>query len=118
PQAMRDGARLTTLHDKPCTIVTRLSGGYEPDPSPAHCAQIGQTLARMHLAAQDFPIHQPNLRGLPWWQETAPRVLPFLEGEQAQTLKTTLDEQVQLADTAIYRALRNGPAHCDLFRDN
>lgn len=118
PQAMRDGTRLTTLHGKPCTIVTRLSGGYEPDPSPAHCAQAGQTLARMHLAARGFSIHQPNLRGLPWWQATAPRVLPFLEAEQAQMLTDTLDEQVRFAETNSYKALPTGPAHCDLFRDN
>jgi homoserine kinase type II len=32
PQTLRDGSRLTTLHGKPCAIVTRLPGGYEPAP--------------------------------------------------------------------------------------
>ncbi len=35
-------------------------------------------LAKMHLAAQDFPLYQPNLRGLAWWLEALPLVLPFL----------------------------------------
>lgn len=118
PQPMRDGRRLTQLHGKPSTIVTRLNGGYEPDPSAAHCALAGETLARMHLAAADFPIKQPNLRGLPWWQETAPHVLPFLSDTQAQMLRNTLTEQVRFAESATYRALPSGPAHCDLFRDN
>ncbi len=118
PQPMRDGRRLTQLHGKPSTIVTRLNGGYEPDPSAAHCALAGETLARMHLAAADFPIKQPNLRGLPWWQETAPHVLPFLSDTQAQMLRNTLAEQVRFAESATYRALPSGPAHCDLFRDN
>lgn len=118
PQALRDGSRLTWLHGKPCTIVTRLSGGYEPDPGPGHCALAGETLARMHLAAADFSIRQPNLRGLPWWQETAPRVLPFLDEHQADMLRSTLEEQVRFAATDLYKALPNGPAHCDLFRDN
>ena len=118
PQPMHDGARLTTLHGKPCTIVTRLSGGYEPDPGPLHCAQAGETLARMHLAAADFPIRQANLRGLPWWQQTAPQVLSFLEAQQADMLRTTLAEQAAFAETAAYAALPFGPAHCDLFRDN
>ena len=65
PQTLRDGTRLTTLHGKPCAIVTRLPGGYEPAPGAAHCALAGATLARTHLAAQDFPIRQPNLRGCP-----------------------------------------------------
>lgn len=118
PQPMRDGTRLTQLHGKPCAIVTRLSGGYEPEPGPRHCALAGETLARMHLAAADFSIRQPNLRGLPWWQETAPRVLPFLDASQAEMLSSTLAEQTRFAGTDIYRVLPNGPAHCDLFRDN
>lgn len=118
PQRMRDGQRLTTLHGKPSTIVTRLSGGYEPDPGPQHCALTGETLARMHLAAADFPIRQPNLRGLAWWQETVPHVLPFLTDDQATMLRTTLAEQTAFAQSPTYAALPAGPAHCDLFRDN
>lgn len=118
PQPLLDGTRLTQLHGKPCTIVTRLSGGYEPDPSPAHCAQAGTTLARMHLAAQDFSIRQPNLRGLPWLRDTAPQVLPFLDASQAEMLRSSLDEQIQFVETDTYRKLPVGPAHCDLFRDN
>ena len=45
PQTLRDGTRLTTLHGKPCAIVTRLPGGYEPAPGAAHCALAGATLA-------------------------------------------------------------------------
>ena len=118
PQLLRDGSRLTQLHGKPCTIVTRLSGGYEPDPSPAHCAQAGKTLAKMHLAAQGFDIQQPNLRGLPWWRETAPQVMPFLDAKQADMLRDTLKEQIAFSETNTYRGLPFGPAHCDLFRDN
>src|SRR5690606_27591039 len=58
PQTLRDGTRLTRLHDKPCAIVSKLSGGYEPDPSAAHCALAGQTLAQAHLAGQSFGIQQ------------------------------------------------------------
>jgi homoserine kinase type II len=118
PQTMHDGSRLTSLHDKPCAIVTRLSGGYEPSPSPAHCALAGETLARAHLAGQDFPIVQPNLRGLSWWQDTIPKVLPFLTATQSSLIQQTLDEQTRYADTDTYRSLPSGPAHCDLFRDN
>ncbi|MDS1141791.1 homoserine kinase [Pusillimonas sp. SM2304] len=118
PQTLRDGTRLTTLHGKPCAIVTRLSGGYEPDPGAAHCALAGQTLARAHLAARDFAIVQPNLRGLPWWQETMPKVLPFLSASQSALITAVLQEQSRFAATDTYGALPSGPAHCDLFRDN
>lgn len=118
PQTLNDGTRLTTLHDRPCAIVTRLSGGYEPAPGTAHCQLAGSTLAAMHLAAQDFPLVQPNLRGLPWWQENVPQVLPFLTSAQASMITQALNEQTDFAQTALYASLPSGPAHCDLFRDN
>lgn len=118
PQTLRDGSRLTSLHGKPCAIVTRLPGGYEPAPGAAHCALAGATLARAHLAAQDFPLQQPNLRGLAWWTETAPKVLPFLDTAQAQLLTSELEAQQRAASTPAWQALPAGPAHCDLFRDN
>lgn len=118
PQTMSDGTRLTTLNTKPCTIVTRLSGGYEPNPSPTHCALAGETLARMHLAAVDFPIKQPNLRSLQWWKATIPEIHQFLTAEQNQLIQRSLEVQIELSKTPTYAALPRGPAHCDLFRDN
>ncbi|OZI25712.1 homoserine kinase [Bordetella genomosp. 7] len=118
PQTLLDGSRLTTLHGKPCAIVTRLPGGYEPAPGPTHCALAGATLARAHLAARDFPLQQPNLRGLAWWRETAPKVMPFLDAGQARLLALELELQQTAAATPAWQALPAGPAHCDLFRDN
>ena len=118
PQTLQDGTRLTSLCGKPAAIVTRLSGGYEPEPGPAHCALAGRTLAQAHLAAQDFTIRQPNLRGLSWWRKTAPVLRPFLDAEQLELLTTSLDEQNRLADSGLLTSLPFGPSHCDLFRDN
>lgn len=118
PQTLRDGTRLTTLHGKPCAIVSRLPGGYEPAPGAAHCSLAGDTLARAHLAARDFALVQPNLRGLAWWQQTVPKVLPFMHDDQAALLQNELAAQTEAAATATWRALPSGPAHCDLFRDN
>ena len=118
PQTLLDGSRLTTLNGKPAAIVTRLNGGYEPEPGPAHCALAGETLARAHLAARDFPLRQPNLRGLPWWQATAPKVLPFLDDSQAALLNESVREQSAFAAAPGLSELPFGPAHCDLFRDN
>jgi homoserine kinase type II len=118
PQTLRDGTRLTVLHGKPCAVVTRLPGGYEPAPGPMHCQLTGQTLARAHLQSRDFELIQPNLRGLPWWRETAPKVRPFLDDTQGRLLDESLEEQVRLAATPGWQALPSGPSHCDLFRDN
>jgi homoserine kinase type II len=118
PQTLRDGTRLTTLHGKPAAIVSRLPGGYEPAPGPLHCRLTGATLARAHLAARDFPLRQPNLRGLQWWVQTAPKVLKFLEPDQVQLLTGEVAAQRELAASPAWQSLPAGPAHCDLFRDN
>lgn len=118
PQTRLDGVRIANMKGKPAAIVSRLPGGYEPEPTAQHCALAGQTLARTHLAAQDFKIFQPNLRGLPWWEQTAPIVMPFLDPSQRQLLIQSLAEQRQLHVTPGWLNLPRGPAHCDLFRDN
>ncbi|AZY49573.1 homoserine kinase [Bordetella avium] len=118
PQTLSSGSRLTLLQGKPTAIVTRLPGGYEPAPGAKHCALAGATLARVHLAAADFPLRQPNLRGLPWWLETAPKVMPFLTPEQATLLSQEITAQQAAAAQPERAELPFGPAHCDLFRDN
>lgn len=103
---------------KPAALVQRLQGKSELAPTAAHCAELGRLLARMHLAARDFPRMQPNLRGLPWWNDTAPVVLPYLDAPQAALLRSELAYQNHIAESSAYAALPRGPVHADLFRDN
>lgn len=103
---------------KPAAVVNRLEGRSELDPTPDHCAVVGAMLARMHLAGRDFARRQPNLRGLDWWNETVPVVLPFVEPAQAALLKAELAYQNHVAASSAYAALPRGPIHADLFRDN
>ncbi len=118
PQADADGEILFALSGKPVAVVNKLAGGHELAPDAAHCTQVGAQLARMHLAGQDFPLKQPNLRGLPWWVETVPIVLPYLSREQATLIKDELEYQCHLASSPDYASLPRGPIHADLFRDN
>lgn len=73
---------LHELCSKPAAVVNRLRGASELTPGEAHCEAVGAMLARMHLAGQDYGRSQPNLRGLPWWNETVPLVLPHLDAAQ------------------------------------
>ena len=118
PQTRRDGHRIGTLKDKPAAIVERLAGGYESDPSDLHCRIAAQTQAQAHLAAQDFALHQPNLRGLAWWESTYPEIRSFLTPEQNTLFETVLREQQDVQATSQWRNLPAGACHCDLFRDN
>ncbi|WP_101102181.1 homoserine kinase [Macromonas bipunctata] len=118
PAADAQGEILHTVQGKPAAVVNRLRGKSELAPSADHCAQVGAMLARMHLAGQDYPRQQPNLRGLAWWNDTAPVVLPHLSPAQAELLQDELAHQNAIAASASHAQLPRGPIHADLFRDN
>ncbi|MGJ7581106.1 homoserine kinase [Variovorax sp. RHLX14] len=130
PEVMpSDGHPLTFATDMPCellhivagkpaAVVQRLGGHSELSPTAAHCSELGGWLARMHLAGRDFSRVQPNLRGLDWWNDTAPVVLPHLDSSQAALLRSELAYQNHIAASSTYAALPRGPVHADLFRDN
>jgi len=112
------GELMVPLHGKPAAIVSKLEGSSQMAPLPVHCAAVGAMLAKMHLAGHDYPLQQPNLRGLPWWDETTPKVLPFLSGANAHLLRAEMHFQEAFASSAHYKALARGPIHADLFRNN
>ena len=118
PTADARGELVFELKGKPTAVVNKLRGQSELSPTAVHCAEVGRTLAQMHLAGADFPLSQPNLRGLDWWNDTVPVVLPHLSPEQAALIKAELAYQNHTAASSAYAALPRGPIHADLFRDN
>jgi homoserine kinase type II len=118
PQADAQGDILHALGGKPATLVNRLRGGNRLAPDAQHCAQLGDMLARMHLAGRDFTMHQPNLRALAWWAETVPVVVPFLSQTQRALIEDELAFAQHVAASPAYAGLPRGPVHADLFRDN
>jgi homoserine kinase type II len=118
PVANAEGSLVTALQGKPASIVSKLEGSSQMAPEAVHCAAVGAMLARMHLAARDFPLEQPNLRGLAWWNEAAPQVLPALSGSNAELLQNEMAFQNAYAASENYQAMPRGPVHADLFRNN
>ena len=113
-----EGELMHKLKDKPAAVVSKLQGQSELSPTAQHCEQVGRTLAQMHLAGKDFALRQPNLRGLSWWNETVPLVLPHLTQSQSTLIQSELAYQNHIASSSLYQALPGGPIHADLFRDN
>ncbi|MBH1957387.1 MAG: homoserine kinase [Burkholderiales bacterium] len=118
PVADAKGNILHRLKSKPAAVVNKLRGHSELAPTPLHCAGVGEMLARLHLAGLDYPRQQPNLRGLAWWNETVPVVLPFLTEDQRSLILGELAYQNHIAASPGYRSLPRGAIHADLFRDN
>ena len=118
PRADANGQILHQVAGKPAALVTRLPGHHQLAPDLHHCAQLGHLLARLHGAVADFALHQPNLRGLAWWQVMAPQLLPFLRPDQQALLIDEMAFQQQLAASPACAALPRGAVHADLFCDN
>jgi homoserine kinase type II len=118
PQANASGDILLNVLGKPAAVVNRLKGKHQLQPTTVHCAAVGAMLARMHLAGQDYARKQPNLRALPWWNDTVPVVLPYLAPDQAALIQSELAYQNHVYASSPYAALPRGPVHADLFRDN
>ena len=118
PAADAKGNILHQLKGKPASVVSKLRGHSELAPTAAHCAGVGEALARMHLAGLDYPRRQPNLRGLEWWNETVPVVQPYITPEQGSLILGELAYQNHVAESSACRSLPRGVVHADLFRDN
>ena len=118
PMQTKTGTLFTTCEGKPAALCSRLNGQDVDQPTIHHCRLVGETLARAHLAVADFRGSQPNLRGLPWWQQTAPTVLPHLSADDRTLLQDELQAQTAFASTPLGQQLPRGAVHADLFRDN
>jgi homoserine kinase type II len=118
PVANDQGQLCVALHGKPAAIVSKLAGQSQMAPQPVHCAAVGAMLAKMHLAGSDFPLQQPNLRGLDWWHEAAAAVLPHLDESKAALLRAEIHFQDAFHASAAYHSVPKGPIHADLFRNN
>jgi homoserine kinase type II len=118
PCRLNDGSLMNILHGKPAALAQCLAGSDVMPPTAAHCAVVGKLLAQMHQASADFPLHQPNLRGLAWWQATVPTLYTHVSAPIAALLAEELAAQTQFATTAEYTALPCGAVHADLFCNN
>src|SRR3954467_1559072 len=62
------GGAARGLSGRPAAIITFLEGVWPRKPSAAHCAGVGEVLAKMHLAGHDFPMSRPNALSVSGWR--------------------------------------------------
>lgn len=118
PFETRASSLLAEVRGKPVAIVERLPGRWIAAPNAAQCARVGNLLARMHLAAQDFPRFQPNLRGIGWWKDALGRLEPTLADHTFHELADEVIFQDSFFRSPDFEQLPSGAVHADLFRDN
>jgi homoserine kinase type II len=117
PVKNKQGNVLGRIANKPAAMVTFLDGLWIRRPSASHCAALGEALAHLHLAGQDFPMQRPNALSLGSWR---------LLYEQAQkggdTVRPGLCAEILTELGALEKSwpqsLPVGVIHADLFPDN
>ncbi|HDL89320.1 MAG TPA: homoserine kinase [Thermodesulforhabdus norvegica] len=114
PQPDDNKCFLRELNGKPATLVNKLEGKGVTISTVTQCYEIGSTMAKMHLAGQDFSFQRNNERGPEWWHQAAQR----LNGYLTSTESTLLKEELHFQDQFRSAHLPKGVIHADLFRDN
>ena len=110
----RTGALFSLLNGKPAGLVERVDGVPIEAPDPAHCAEVGEALARLHLATETYRTRLTNRRGPAWWRQAARAVKPHLSASQA----ALLDAEIRFQTGFGRGKLPKGAIHGDLFCDN
>jgi homoserine kinase type II len=117
PIAAKSGAYLARVQGKPAAIVSFLDGVWPREPTLAHCAAVGETLARMHVALAGFALERANALSVEGWEKLIARRLAQAEALQPG-LAALIERDMAEVRAAWPRDLPRGAIHADLFPDN
>jgi homoserine kinase type II len=117
PVKNRAGETLGRLAGRPAAIVTFLDGMWIRRPSAAHCAALGEALARLHLAGADFAMRRDNALSVGGWRQLY-AVCRERANEVQRDLRTVLTAELEELEREWPRGLPQGVIHADLFPDN
>jgi len=117
PIKTANGDQVTELSGKAAAIVTFLEGFCVQTTQARHCRDVGQTLARLHLAGTSYAQQRPNALGLADWR---PLYQNF--ASQADTIVSGLSglisDELNWLEKNWPQDLDTGIIHADLFPDN
>ncbi|WP_137886072.1 homoserine kinase [Pseudomonas sp. 2FE] len=118
PYALRTtaGEALRSLAEKPALLQPRLPGKHVSQPNAHHCSEVGNLLARMHLATHARVLERKSDRGLDWMLSEGPSLALQLPEQELPLLRDALAE-ISALKTQI-QALPRANLHADVFRDN
>ena len=117
PVKNKQGGMLGRLAARPAAIVTFLDGLWMRRPTAAHCAAVGEALARLHLAGQDFPMKRANALGMTSWRGLYEHAKA--RGDSVRPgLCADIAKELGALEKSWPRGLPEGVIHADLFPDN
>jgi len=117
PVRNRGGEALGRLANRPAAIVTFLDGMWIRRPSAAHCAAVGDALAKLHLAGADFGMTRRNALSVEGWRSLVDTAGARADAVQ-QGLGQAIAKELALLEHEWPKNLPHGVIHADLFPDN
>ena len=118
PVNNQKGEALGALAGRPAAIITFLEGIWPRKPNAAHCAGLGDVLAKMHLAGRDFAMSRANALSVAGWRPLFDRAADRADSVQAG-LSDFLARELDYLESGVWpRHLPEGVIHADLFPDN
>jgi homoserine kinase type II len=117
PIVMKSGASLGMLAGRPSAIISYLDGNSVRRPAVKHCGQLGEQLAKMHLAGDGFEISRPNALSVEDWRPLFDQSKQQADSVQSG-LKELIERELDYLEAGWPTDLPNGVIHADLFPDN
>jgi homoserine kinase type II len=125
PIKNNSGAIISSLKNKPASIVSFLSGAtLRPEDSGLyslitknHCAEIGQITAKLHNAVLDFKEVRKNDLGISGWRILFNKISDQIENHQPG-LRSEIKKYIDFLDDNWRVNFSSGVVHVDLFPDN
>jgi homoserine kinase type II len=120
PQPLRNksGEALSVLAGRPAAIINFLEGVWPRKPNVAHCAGVGQALAKMHLAGADFAMSRANALSVSGWRPLFEQAASRAD-EVQRGLRDFIGAELDHLEGNIWpKDLPQGVIHADLFPDN
>jgi len=118
PLNNKNGEALSTLAGRPAAIINFLEGVWPRKPNATHCAELGQALAKMHLAGLDFGMSRENALSVSGWRPLFD-VAASRADEVQQGLSAFIRAELDYLESGVWpKDLPQGVIHADLFPDN
>jgi homoserine kinase type II len=118
PVRNRSGEALGSLCGRPAAIITFLEGIWPRKPNAAHCAGVGEALAKMHVAGRDFAMTRANALSVSGWRPLFDLAADRADGVQPGLRELIARELDELESGVWPKNLPQGVIHADLFNDN
>ena len=117
PVKTRRGDVLGKLAGRPAAIIDFLEGVWPRKPNTAHCAAVGQALAKLHMAGRDFGMTRVNALSVSGWRSLFDQAAA--RADQLQPgLRAFLGAELDHLEARWPKQLPDGVIHADLFPDN